>query len=78
MNKAPIVIDIQNDITKHYREIIDEINKAIDWACKKFPLKGNWFLSMGFCLVFYIIMICYFIFDTANYIDIEFCAIKPM
>lgn len=31
-SKALIVIDIQNDITKHYREIIDNINKAIDWA----------------------------------------------
>ena len=31
-NKALVVIDIQNDITKNYREIIDNINKAIDWA----------------------------------------------
>ena len=30
--KALIVIDIQNDITKHYRDIIDNINKAIEWA----------------------------------------------
>ena len=29
---ALVVIDIQNDITKHYREIIDKINSAIDWA----------------------------------------------
>ena len=29
---ALVVIDIQNDITKHYREIIDRINAAIDWA----------------------------------------------
>ena len=26
------MIDIQNDITKHYRDIIDNINDAIDWA----------------------------------------------
>lgn len=32
MGKALIVIDIQNDITKNYREIIDNINKAIEWA----------------------------------------------
>lgn len=32
MNKALVVIDIQNDITKNYKEIIDNINKAIDWA----------------------------------------------
>ena len=32
MNKALIVIDIQNDITKNYKEIIDNINSAIDWA----------------------------------------------
>jgi nicotinamidase-related amidase len=30
--KALVVIDIQNDITKHYRDIIDRINAAIDWA----------------------------------------------
>ena len=32
MSKALIVIDIQNDITKHYRDIIDKINDAIFWA----------------------------------------------
>ena len=31
-NKALVVIDIQNDITKNYKEIIDNINKAIDLA----------------------------------------------
>ena len=31
-NKALIVIDIQNDITKNYKEIIENINAAIDWA----------------------------------------------
>ena len=31
-NKAFVVIDIQNDITKNYREIIGNINTAIDWA----------------------------------------------
>jgi len=30
--KALVIIDIQNDITKNYREIIGNINKAIDWA----------------------------------------------
>ena len=30
--KALIVIDIQKDITKNYKEIIDNINNAIDWA----------------------------------------------
>ena len=29
-NKALVVIDIQNDITKHYRDIIDNINAAIE------------------------------------------------
>ena len=29
---ALVVIDIQNDITKHYRDIIDRLNSAIDWA----------------------------------------------
>jgi len=32
LKKALIVIDIQNDITKNYKEIIDNINKSIDWA----------------------------------------------
>ena len=31
-NKALVVIDIQNDVTKHYRDIIDNINAAIEWA----------------------------------------------
>lgn len=31
-NKALVVIDIQNDITKNYKEIIGNINAAIDWA----------------------------------------------
>ena len=30
--KALVVIDIQNDITKHYLDIIDNINAAIEWA----------------------------------------------
>lgn len=30
--KALVIIDIQNDITKNYREIIENINRAIDWA----------------------------------------------
>lgn len=34
MNKALVVIDIQNDITKHYKDIIDRVNTAIDWAVK--------------------------------------------
>lgn len=31
-NKALVVIDIQNDITKNYKEIINNINQAVDWA----------------------------------------------
>ena len=27
-----VVIDIQNDITKNYKEIIGNINRAVDWA----------------------------------------------
>ena len=34
MKTALIVIDIQNDITKNYKEIIGNINSAIDWAIK--------------------------------------------
>lgn len=30
--KALVIIDIQNDITKNYKEIIGNINTAIDWA----------------------------------------------
>jgi nicotinamidase-related amidase len=32
--KALVIIDIQNDITKNYKDIIDNINTAIDWAVK--------------------------------------------
>ena len=34
-HKAFVVIDIQNDITKHYRDIIDRLNAAIDWAVEQ-------------------------------------------
>ena len=30
--KALVIIDIQNDITKNYKDIIENINQAIDWA----------------------------------------------
>ncbi len=29
-NAALVVIDIQNDITKNYKEIIDNINRAVE------------------------------------------------
>ena len=33
MNKrALVIIDIQNDITKNYKDVIGNINKAIAWA----------------------------------------------
>ncbi len=35
IKKALVVIDIQNDITKNYKEIIANINKSIDWAIEK-------------------------------------------
>ena len=34
-NNALVVIDLQNDITKNYREIIENGNRAIDWAVQK-------------------------------------------
>ena len=34
-NKALVVIDLQNDITKNYREIIDSVNAAVDWAAQQ-------------------------------------------
>ena len=34
-NKALVVIDIQNDITKNYKEVIGNINRAIDWAVEQ-------------------------------------------
>jgi len=30
--KALVIIDIQNDITKNYKDVIGNINTAIDWA----------------------------------------------
>ena len=34
-SSALVVIDLQNDITKNYREIIEKVNEAIDWAAEK-------------------------------------------
>lgn len=34
-NKALVIIDIQNDITKNYKEIIGNINVAVEWAVSK-------------------------------------------
>lgn len=34
-SKALVVIDIQNDITKHYKEIIENINGAVDRAVER-------------------------------------------
>lgn len=31
-NCALVVIDLQNDITKNYKDIIEQVNKAVDWA----------------------------------------------
>jgi nicotinamidase-related amidase len=33
-NQALVVIDIQNDITKNYKNIVGNINRAIDWAAQ--------------------------------------------
>ena len=30
--QALVIIDIQNDITKNYKEVIGNINQAVDWA----------------------------------------------
>lgn len=34
-SSALVVIDLQNDITKNYKEIIAKVNEAIDWAEQK-------------------------------------------
>ena len=34
-NSALVVIDLQNDITKNYKEIIAKVNEAIDWRTFK-------------------------------------------
>ncbi len=34
-NSALVVIDLQNDITKNYKEIVDNVNRAIDFAVAK-------------------------------------------
>lgn len=31
-NRALVVIDLQNDITKNYKDIIETVNQAVDWA----------------------------------------------
>lgn len=32
--KALVIIDIQNDITKNYKDVIAKVNQAIDWAVR--------------------------------------------
>lgn len=34
--KALVIIDIQNDITKNYKNVIGNINRAIDWAVNNY------------------------------------------
>lgn len=34
-NRALVVIDLQNDITKNYKGIIESVNRAIDWAVQE-------------------------------------------
>lgn len=34
-NSALVVIDLQNDITKNYKEITEKVNEAIEWAVQK-------------------------------------------
>ena len=34
-NSALVVIDLQNDITKNYKEINAKVNEAVDWAEQK-------------------------------------------
>ena len=34
-NSALVVIDLQNDITKNYKGIIDAVNRATEWAVKE-------------------------------------------
>ena len=33
-HKALVVINMQNDITRHYRDIIDRLNAAVEWAAE--------------------------------------------
>lgn len=49
-NKALVVIDLQNDITKNYKDIIGRVNEAIDWAiaqCMSVVYIRNHCLSAG-------------------------------
>ena len=41
-NSALVVIDLQNDLTKNYKEIIAKVNEAIDWA----EQKGLWIVCI--------------------------------
>ena len=42
-NAALVVIDLQNDITKNYKEIIGTTNQAIDWAVVSSQVKYTFF-----------------------------------
>ena len=41
-NSALVVIDLQNDITKNYKEIIEKVNAAIDRTTQK----GLWVIYL--------------------------------
>ena len=47
-NSALVVIGLQNDITKHYREIIENVNAAISWAIQKTATRTFWLLDVYF------------------------------
>ena len=47
-HSALVVIDLQNDITKNYKEIIEKVNTAIDWAVKR--TCGSFTFSTTICL----------------------------
>ncbi len=54
-DKALVVIDLQNDITKNYKKIIGQVNTAIDWAVmgemlKYYADKGCEVLSLKECM----------------------------
>ena len=77
MNQALVVIDIQNDITKHYKDIIHNLNTAIEWAekCGMYIvyIKHN-NMTSGKCIQSFINSIFIFLFKSLKFRSLFHCS----
>lgn len=65
--KALVIIDIQNDITKNYKDVIGNINKAIDWAANKIDEMLRYYESKGSKIIRFNDLLPNHIFEAQKY-----------